>query len=88
MSAAGAAFPVDERGIARSCGLGNIAGTILMPAGVMHSDGISSQWQLDPYPGLRAKHPTLVAGVLFRDFARQRDDATVVVLKDRVRAIS
>jgi len=55
---------------------------------VMHSDGISSQWQLDSYAGLRGKHPTLVAGVLFRDFGRQRDDATVVVVKDRPRAIS
>jgi hypothetical protein len=49
----------------------------------MHSDGISSQWQLDPYPGLRITHPGLVAGVLFRDFWRGRDDATVVVVKDR-----
>jgi hypothetical protein len=54
----------------------------------MHSDGISSRWQLDPYAGLRARHPTLVAAVLFRDFGRQRDDATIVVVKDRPRAIS
>jgi anti-sigma regulatory factor (Ser/Thr protein kinase) len=51
---------------------------------VMHSDGISSQWRVDQYPGLLARHPALLAGVLFRDFARERDDATVLVLADSV----
>lgn len=49
---------------------------------VMHSDGISSRWRLDHYPGLLARHPALLAGVLFRDNARVRDDATVLVLRD------
>lgn len=49
---------------------------------VMHSDGISPQWRADQYPGLLARHPALLAGVLFRDFARPRDDATVLVLRD------
>jgi anti-sigma regulatory factor (Ser/Thr protein kinase) len=53
---------------------------------VMHSDGISPQWDLAAYPGLLLKHPSLVAGVLFRDFARRRDDATAVVVKERQRA--
>ena len=48
---------------------------------VMHSDGLSSHWSLDPYPGLRQRHPGLVAAVLYRDFARGRDDVTVVVGK-------
>ncbi len=48
---------------------------------VMHSDGISSRWRADRYPGLLARHPSLLAGVLFRDFARARDDATVLVLR-------
>lgn len=55
------------------------------PAGarlVMHSDGISGRWRLDAYPGLMAAHPALMAGIIFRDFARQRDDATVLVLAD------
>jgi hypothetical protein len=33
---------------------------------------------------LLARDPSLVAGVLYRDFTRGRDDATVVVLRDRV----
>lgn len=46
---------------------------------VMYSDGLSSHWSLDDYPGLWQRHPALVAAVLYRDFSRQRDDVTVVV---------
>jgi hypothetical protein len=28
-----------------------------------------------------ARHPAIIAAVLFRDFSRGRDDATVVVVK-------
>jgi len=48
---------------------------------VMHSDGIATQWDLERYPGLLARDPSLIAGVLYRDFMRGRDDATVLVLK-------
>ena len=47
---------------------------------VMHSDGISNRWLLDSYPGLAQRHPAVVAGVLWRDFGRGRDDATIVVV--------
>jgi anti-sigma regulatory factor (Ser/Thr protein kinase) len=50
---------------------------------VMHSDGVGTHWELATYAGLRVKHPTLIAGVLFRDHRRERDDASVVVVKDR-----
>jgi len=46
---------------------------------IMHSDGIGTKWNLENYPGLASRHPALLAGVLFRDFSRKRDDATVVV---------
>lgn len=49
---------------------------------VMHSDGLHSQWSFDPYPGLLERHPSLIAGVLYRDFVRGRDDATVVVARE------
>ena len=42
---------------------------------VLHSDGLTSQWNLDKYAGLRKRHPGLIAGVLYRDFKRGRDDA-------------
>ena len=48
---------------------------------VMHSDGLASRWGLDPYPGLIARDPALIAGILYRDFQRGRDDATVVVAR-------
>jgi len=48
---------------------------------VLHSDGITTHWRLDAYPGLEQRHPSLIAGVLYRDFTRGRDDATVVVAK-------
>lgn len=50
---------------------------------VMHSDGLATQWRLDRYPGLVAKHPSLIAGVLYRDFNRGRDDVTVLVVRKR-----
>ncbi len=50
---------------------------------VLHSDGIATRWQLDAYPGLESCHAGVIAGVLYRDFRRGRDDATVVVAKVR-----
>ena len=50
---------------------------------VMYSDGLTSQVGLERYPGLQTRHPSLIAGVLYRDFARGRDDATVVVVRQR-----
>ncbi|HEY6454207.1 MAG TPA: ATP-binding SpoIIE family protein phosphatase [Steroidobacteraceae bacterium] len=47
---------------------------------VMHSDGISARWDLHKDAALRQRHPAIIAAILFRDHARARDDATVVVL--------
>jgi anti-sigma regulatory factor (Ser/Thr protein kinase) len=52
-------------------------GTLL----VLSSDGLGSQWSLDPYPGLAARSPALVAGVLYRDHSRRRDDTTIVAAR-------
>lgn len=46
---------------------------------LMHSDGLATRWNLDDYPGLAARHPSLIAGVLYRDFTRRRDDAAILV---------
>lgn len=48
---------------------------------IMHSDGLDTKWHLNRYPGLSQKHPSLIAGVLYRDFNRERDDVTVLVAK-------
>jgi len=50
---------------------------------VMHTDGLSAKWDLNSYPGLSVRHPSLISAVLYRDFRRQRDDATVVVSRVR-----
>jgi hypothetical protein len=49
---------------------------------VLHSDGLTSRWNIDDYPGLLQCHPSLLAGVLYRDFRRGRDDVSVLVLRD------
>ena len=48
---------------------------------VMHSDGLLTNWSLDGYPALLARHPALIAGIMYRDFRRGRDDATVLVAR-------
>jgi hypothetical protein len=53
------------------------------PSVILHSDGVSNRWRIADYPGLAACHPSLIAGVLFRDFRRGRDDATVAVMRAR-----
>jgi anti-sigma regulatory factor (Ser/Thr protein kinase) len=50
---------------------------------VMHTDGISSSWDLSAYPGLRGRHPSLIAGIIYRDFSRRRDDVGIVVARAR-----
>jgi hypothetical protein len=51
------------------------------PLVIMHSDGLSARWDINAHPGLAANHPSLVAGVLFRDHRRGRDDAAVVAMR-------
>jgi anti-sigma regulatory factor (Ser/Thr protein kinase) len=48
---------------------------------VMHSDGLQTRWDLTKYPGILARQPALIGGVLLRDFRRERDDASVLVMK-------
>jgi hypothetical protein len=49
---------------------------------IMASDGLGTAWNLDAYPGLRSRHPSLIAGVLYRDFRRNRDDVTILVVRE------
>ncbi len=48
---------------------------------IMHSDGLHTSWNLDEYPGLRRRDPSVIAGVLYRDAARNRDDVCVTVAR-------
>jgi len=47
---------------------------------VMHSDGVSARWDLKKNVTLLGRHPAIIAASLYRDHARERDDATVVVV--------
>jgi anti-sigma regulatory factor (Ser/Thr protein kinase) len=55
---------------------------------VMHSDGLASHWRLDQYEGLAQRHPALIAGVLYRDHKRPRDDVTVLTLRERMEGLA
>jgi serine/threonine protein phosphatase PrpC len=48
---------------------------------IMHSDGLTDRWKLLNYPGLAQADVSVVAGVLYRDARRGRDDATVFVAR-------
>ena len=48
---------------------------------ILNTDGLSTRWSLAKHPGLLACHPVLIAALLHRDFARDTDDATVVVIR-------
>jgi anti-sigma regulatory factor (Ser/Thr protein kinase) len=49
---------------------------------ILYSDGLQSKWKLDGYLGLSMRHPSLIAGTLYRDFRRERDDVTVLIVRN------
>ena len=49
---------------------------------VMYSDGIATRWSFGRYAGLISRRPDVIAGVLYRDHRRGRDDATVVAVRN------
>jgi anti-sigma regulatory factor (Ser/Thr protein kinase) len=48
---------------------------------LMASDGVSESWHMESYPGLLKRSPQLMAGILMRDYGRDADDATVLVVR-------
>lgn len=48
---------------------------------VMCSDGLSATWDINDYPHLLTHDPQLAAAILMRDFSRDSDDATVIVIQ-------
>lgn len=46
---------------------------------LLATDGVRPRWRWSDYPALWRRDPALVAGIVYRDFAAGRDDATVVV---------
>jgi hypothetical protein len=52
---------------------------------ILNSDGLKTHWNLDRYPGLLTRDVAVIAGVAYRDHHRERDDATVLVVRERCR---
>lgn len=50
---------------------------------ILHSDGILSRWDLSKYPNLHRHDPSLIAGIIYRDFNRKTDDSLVVIIKPK-----
>ena len=48
---------------------------------VLHTDGVTSRWSLDDYPGLLQFSPQVIAAVVLRDAGVRRDDAGVLVAR-------
>lgn len=48
---------------------------------VMHSDGLTSKWNLRSYPGLVKHDARIIAATLIRDAGIHHDDASIVVAK-------
>jgi anti-sigma regulatory factor (Ser/Thr protein kinase) len=53
---------------------------------IVHSDGLASRWDTAGILPVLERDPTLAAAILFRNFSRGRDDATVVVVRQEARA--
>jgi anti-sigma regulatory factor (Ser/Thr protein kinase) len=47
---------------------------------ILHSDGLSSRWNIRDLPGLARRDPLLIAGALLSEAGVHRDDAGVLVL--------
>jgi anti-sigma regulatory factor (Ser/Thr protein kinase) len=55
-----------------------------LPAGgavVLHSDGLTSRWDIRTLPGLELRDPLVIASVLLAEAGVHRDDAGILVLK-------
>jgi len=48
---------------------------------ILHSDGISSRWEVAAVPDVQTRDPLLIAAVLLAEAGIHRDDAGVLVLK-------
>ncbi|RFM26873.1 SpoIIE family protein phosphatase [Deminuibacter soli] len=48
---------------------------------IMCSDGIRTRWDLSKLPGIAKHDPNIIAAAIYKDFCRNTDDASVLVVK-------
>jgi hypothetical protein len=48
---------------------------------VLCSDGMRSRWDLCKYPGITRCDPSIQAAAIYKDFGRQTDDMSAVIIK-------
>lgn len=48
---------------------------------IVHSDGLTTRWPVDAILPVLERDPTIAAAILWKNHARGRDDATVVVIR-------
>jgi anti-sigma regulatory factor (Ser/Thr protein kinase) len=48
---------------------------------VIHSDGVSARWDVAKYPGILQHSGMILCGALYKDFNRNNDDSTILVVK-------
>ena len=48
---------------------------------ILHSDGLTTHWKLEDFPGLASRSSSVIAGMMYKAFKRGKDDATVVVVR-------
>lgn len=49
---------------------------------ILHSDGLTSRLDFSRHQDLRSRSPALIAGVLYQEYKRGRDDAAVLVARE------
>lgn len=52
---------------------------------ILHSDGCSNRWSIDNYPGIESRSASVICAAIYKDFSKNHDDATVVVVKSHSR---
>ena len=50
---------------------------------IAHTDGLETRWDVGAYPGLAARHASIIAAMLYREHSRKRDDVVVLVVRRR-----
>lgn len=54
---------------------------------IIHSDGLSTRWDLQKYPNITKHDSSIIAAALYKDFNRKTDDVTIAVISQANKAV-